>query len=92
MFYSNLLDLISYVIVITCYMKILLRAFNIDIKDVENTLPAWKAKSMLKQNVTCDLAPFQMFRLYQDFGIKDTSVWGDLSYEDGHICRAHVFI
>jgi hypothetical protein len=63
-------------------MKILLRAFNIDIEDVEDTLPVWKAKSMLKQNVTGDLAPFQMFRFYQDFGIKDISVWGDLSFED----------
>jgi hypothetical protein len=82
MFYFNLLDFISYVIVITGYMKILLRAFNIDIEDVKDKLPTWKAKSMLKQNVTSDLAPFQMFRFYQDFGIKDTSVWGDLSYED----------
>lgn len=44
--------------------------------------PAWKAMSMLKQNVTCDLAPFQMLRFYHDFSIKDTFVWGDLSFED----------
>jgi hypothetical protein len=63
-------------------MKILLRAFNIDIEDVEDTLPVWKAKSMLKQNVTSDLAPYQMFCFYKDFGIKDIFVWGDLSFED----------
>ena len=63
-------------------MKILLRAFNIDIEDVENTLPAWKTKSLLKQNVTGDLTPYQMFRFYQDFGIKDTFEWDDLSYEE----------
>ena len=82
MFYFNLLNFISYVIVIAGYMKILLRAFNIDIEDVKNTLPAWKAKPLLKQNVTCDLTPYQIFRFYQDFGIKDTSEWGDLSYEE----------
>ena len=82
MFYFNLLNFISYVIVIAGYMKILLRAFNIDIEDVENTLPAWKAKSLLKQNVTGDLTPYQIFRFYQDFRIKDTSEWGDLSYEE----------
>jgi len=37
---------------------------------------------MLKQNVTCDLASFQMFYFYHDFRIKDTFVWGDLLYED----------
>ena len=46
MFYFNLLNFISYVIVIAGYMKILLRAFNIDIENVKNTLPAWKAKSL----------------------------------------------
>ena len=54
-------------------MKILLRAFNINIEDVEDKLRTWKAKFMLKQNVTSDLAPFQMFRFYHDFDIKDTS-------------------
>ena len=63
-------------------MKILLRAFNVDIEDENDKLPAWKAKSMLKQNVIGDLAPFQMFQFYFDFGIKDTSVRGDLSFED----------
>ena len=82
MFYFNLLNFISYVIVIAGYMKILLRAFNINIEDVENMLPTWKAKSLLKQNVTGDLAPYQMFWFYQDFGIKDTFEWGDLSYEE----------
>ena len=72
MFYFNLLNFISYIIIIAGYIKILLRAFNIDIEDVENTLPAWKAKSLLKQNVTGDLASYQIFRFYQDFGIKDT--------------------
>jgi uncharacterized radical SAM superfamily Fe-S cluster-containing enzyme len=38
-FYFNLLDFISHVIVITGYMKILLRAFNIDIENVEDKLP-----------------------------------------------------
>ena len=45
-------------------------------------LPTWKAKFLLKQNVTGDLAPYQMFQFYQDFGIKDTSEGGDLSYEE----------
>ena len=80
--YFNLLDFSSHIIVITCYLKILLSAFNIDIEDVEDKLPAWKAKSMLKQDVTSDLAPFQMFRFYNDFRVKDTSIWGDISFED----------
>ena len=37
---------------------------------------------MLKQDVISDLASFQMFRFYNDFGVKDTSIWGDLSFED----------
>jgi hypothetical protein len=37
---------------------------------------------MLKQNVTCDFASFQMFYFYHDFRIKNTFVWGDLSCED----------
>ena len=37
---------------------------------------------MLKQKVTGDFAHFQMFRFYNDFGVQDTSVWGDLSFED----------
>ena len=30
---------------------------------------------------TCDLAPFQMFCFYIDFGVKDTSIWVDLSFD-----------
>ena len=63
-------------------MKILLRAFNVNIKDEDDKLSAWKTKSMLKQKITSDFALFQMFRIYNDFGVQDTSVWGDLSFED----------
>ena len=37
--YFDLLESNSHKFVIICYMKILLRAFNIDIQDIENTLP-----------------------------------------------------
>ena len=55
----NLLNFNSHNIVIIGYIKILLRAFNINIKDVEDTLHAWKTKSMLKKNVTCDLVKYK---------------------------------
>ena len=57
-------------------------AFNINIKDVEDTLLAWKAKSMLKKNVMGDLTPFQKFPFYNNSGVKDTALWGDLSFEE----------
>lgn len=51
-------------------MKILLCAFNIDIEDLEDTLHAWKAKSMLKKNVTCKSSTFLNVSVYNDFGVK----------------------
>ena len=72
--YFNLLNFNSHNIVIPCCIKILLRAFNIDIEDVEDTLHAYKAKSMLKKNITGDSTPFQMFHFYNDYDVKDTYV------------------
>jgi hypothetical protein len=59
-----------------------LRDFKIDYEDMEDTMPAWKGKSMLKNHVTGDLASYQMFQFYHDFGVKDITIWGDLSFEE----------
>ena len=40
---------------------------------------------MLKNHVTGDLAPFQMFRFYNDFGVKDITIWEDLSFEEAEV-------
>ena len=66
-------------------MKILLDVFHIQYIDIEATLPAWKAKTMLKNVVSWDLAPHQMFRFYHEFGITETTSWLDLSYDRAEI-------
>ena len=66
-------------------MKLLLDVFHIQYTDIEATLPAWKAKTMLKNVVSGDLAPHQMFRFYHEFGITDTTSWSDLSYDRAEI-------
>ena len=66
-------------------MKLLLRAFNVDFEAIKETLPAWKGKSMLKNQVPGDLAPHQMFKFYNEFGVKDPTQWGDLSYEEAEV-------
>jgi hypothetical protein len=45
--------------------------------DIENNLTNWKAKKMLKEVVTRDLAPFQMYKFNSDFEIVDMSMWSD---------------
>ena len=59
--------------------------FHIPYTDIEATLPAWKAKTMLKSVVSGDLAPHQMFKFYNEFGLTDTSSWSDLSYDRAEI-------
>lgn len=68
-------------------MKVLLRAFNVEYEAIEDVLPQWKAKSMLKSQVAGDIAPHQMFKFYNDFDVKDTSQWGDLSYEEADVIQ-----
>jgi hypothetical protein len=50
--YFNLFNSSSHNFIVTGYIKILLRAFKIDFEDMEDTLHAWKGKSMLKNHVT----------------------------------------
>ena len=52
---------------------------------MEDTLPAWKGKSMLKNHVTGDLTPYQMFHFYHDFGVKDNTIRGDFSFEEAEV-------
>ena len=59
--------------------------FHILYTDIKTTLPAWRAKTMLKNVVYGDLAPQQMFRFYHEFGITDTTSWFDLSYDRAEI-------
>ena len=40
---------------------------------------------MLKNIVSDDLAPHQMFMFYHEFGITDTTSWSDLSYDRAEI-------
>ena len=67
------------------YIKLLLDVFHIPYTDIEATLPAWRAKTMLKNAISGDLAPHQMFRFYHEFGITDTTSWSDLSYDRAEI-------
>ena len=52
---------------------------------MEDTLHAWKDKSMLKNHVRGDLTPYQMFQFYHDFGVKDNTIWADLSFEEAEV-------
>lgn len=36
---------------------------------------------MLKKNVSGGIVPLQIFQFFDNFGVKDTSVWGDLSFD-----------
>ena len=83
--YFNLFNSSSHNFVVTSYIKILFRDFKIDFENMEDTLLAWKGKSMLKNHVTGDLALFQMFRFYNDFGVKDNTMWGDLSFQEAEV-------
>ena len=40
---------------------------------------------MLKNHVTGDLAPYQMLWSHNDFGVKDTTIWGTLSFEEAEV-------
>ncbi len=42
----------------------MLEVFGLEYMDIENNLTNWKAKKMLKEVVTKDLAPFQMYKFY----------------------------
>ncbi len=58
-------------------MKVMLEVFGLEYMDIEDNLANWKAKKMLKEVVTRDLAPFQMYKFYSDFEIMDTNMWSD---------------
>ena len=66
-------------------LKILLDVFHIQYIDIEATILAWKAKTKLKNVVSGDLAPHQMFRFFHEFGITETTSWSDLSYDRAEI-------
>ena len=69
----------------SCYIILLLDVFHIQLTDIETTFSAWRTKTMLKNAVSGDLAPHQMFRFYHEFGITDTTSWSDLSYDHAEI-------
>jgi hypothetical protein len=56
-------------------MKVMLEVFGLECMDIENNLTNWKAKKMMKEVVTKNLAPFQMYKIYSDFEIMDTNMW-----------------
>ena len=69
----------------SCYIILFLDVFHIQLTDIETTFFAWRTKTMLKNAVSGDLAPHQMFRFYHEFGIIDTTSWSDLSYDHAEI-------
>jgi hypothetical protein len=62
-------------------MKVMLEVFGLKYVDIEDNLAKWKAKKMLKEVVTGDLTPFQMYKFYSDFEIVYMSMWSNLSFE-----------
>ena len=56
------------------YLKIFSVVLQVQYETIEATLPAWRAKNLLKTVVSGDLAPHQMFRFYNEFGITDTII------------------
>jgi hypothetical protein len=60
---------------------VLLDVFHIEYANIEATLSAWRAKTLLKAVIPIELAPHQMFRFYHEFGITNTATWSDLSYD-----------
>jgi hypothetical protein len=58
---------------LTGYLKVFLDVFQVQYETIEATLPTWRAKRLLKIVVSGDLAPHQMFRFYNEFGITDTT-------------------
>ena len=83
--YFNLFNSTSHNFVVTNYINILLRAFKIDFENMENTLSAWKGKFMLKNYVTGNVYPFQMFWFYNDFGVKNSTIWENLVFEEAEV-------
>jgi hypothetical protein len=68
----------------------MLKVFRLDYVDIDDNLTNWKAKKMLKEVVTKDLAPFQMYKFYSDFEIVDTNMWSNLSFEQSSNLIEHV--
>jgi hypothetical protein len=64
---------------------VFLDVFHIEYVNIESTFSAWRAKNLLKAVVPRDLAPYQMFRFYHEFGITETATWSDLSYDRAEI-------
>jgi hypothetical protein len=52
--------------------------------DKEETMDEATANRIIRTQVISGLAPYQMFEFYSTFGLRDPSIWGDLSYEDTH--------
>jgi hypothetical protein len=66
------------------FQKILIDVLAIDFIEKEETIDKQTANRMIRNQVTSGLAPFQMFEFYSTFGLRDPSIWGDLSYEDAY--------
>jgi hypothetical protein len=65
---------------ITRQIKIMLDVFKLEYKEIEDNLTNWKWKKMLKEMVTKDIMPFQMHKLYSNFGIFAINMWLNLSF------------
>jgi hypothetical protein len=63
---------------LTGSQKILLELFGVNFMD-EAT-----ANRIIRTQVIGGLALYQMFEFYSTFGLRDPSIWGDLSYEDAY--------
>ena len=63
------------------YLKVFLDVFQVQYRTIEATLSAWRAKRLLNTIVFGDLAPHQMFRFYNEFGITTTTTWSDMLYD-----------
>ncbi len=46
------------------YMKVMLEDFELEYVDIKNNFTDWRAKKMLKEVITGDLGPFQMYKFY----------------------------
>jgi len=68
----------------------MLEVFGLGYVDIENNLTNWKVKEMLKEVVTGELAPFQMYKFYLDFEIVDTNMWSHLLFEQASNLIEHM--
>ena len=62
------------------YLNVLQDVFYVQYANIEVMLSVWRVKTLLKTVVFRNLVPHQMFHLYHEFGITDTTTWSGLSY------------